>query len=103
VRLVVIEAVAGKARPGVGEIVDQGEGLGELAAEPVAGVGWARRVAGQPGEEDRRHVTMAAGRVGRHHDGRGNRCGTQQFQHAGFAFGGVVGVIGLPARPGPSS
>lgn len=102
-RLVVIEAVAGKVCPGAGEIVDQGEGLGELAAEPVAGVGRAGWVAGQSGQQDRRHVTMVAGRVGLHHDGRGNRRGVQQFEHAGFAFDGVVGVIGLPAGPGPSS
>ena len=51
-RLVVVEAVAGKVGTGVGEIVDQGEGLGELAAEPVgvAGVCWMGRVAGQPRE-----------------------------------------------------
>ena len=104
-RAVVVEAIARKLCPGAGEIVDQGESSGELAAEPAdaGGVCRAGRVAGQPGEQDRRHVAVFAGRVGRHHDGRGNGCGVQQFEHAGFALGSVVGVVGLPAGPGPPS
>jgi hypothetical protein len=83
------------------DAVDRRQRRRKPAAELIEVGRVARRVAGQPGLEQGRHVTERRVDVSGHQSRSGDAGLAQQRQRRDLALGGEVGVRPLPVRPDP--